>query len=61
MNKNIILMYKKILKEGFTAKVERVKDGVYGIALYKREQDAWFDRRFFYLYPENYEGDLFDE
>lgn len=69
MNKNIMKMYVWILKEGGRAKVERIKDGVYGISLLKDMPDAfyfgtktWSDRKFFYLYPRNpYTGEFCDE
>jgi len=53
-------MYINILKHGWVAKVERMKDGVYGIGLYldhggdwSSGTKPWEQRRFFYLYPRN--------
>ena len=66
MNKNLRLMYKWILKLGATAKVERIKDGIYVVALY-RDMPGHFasgtkpyqGRRVFYLHPRNpYTGEF---
>jgi len=69
MNKNILIMYVWVLKHGGEARVERIKDGVYGIALYKERHGNWYagtkswnQRKFFYLYPRNkYTGEFVDE
>lgn len=64
MNKYIKEMYISILKHGYKAKVERVKDGVYGISLSRVVgstfyTDQYEDRTFFYLYPRNpYTGEF---
>lgn len=62
-------MYVWVLKHGGEARVERIKDGVYGIALYEGRPVDWWDgtkpwtqRKFFYLYPRNkYTGEFVDE
>ena len=63
MNRNILIMYVLVLKHGGEARVERIKDGVYGIDLYKERPGNWYagtkpwkswnQRKFFYLYPRN--------
>jgi hypothetical protein len=68
MNKYIKLTYKWVLRDGGTVKVERIKNGVYGLTLYKdmpgefySGTKPWSDRRFFYLYPRNKYTGNFDE
>lgn len=71
MNKNIRKIYISVLNQGYSVKVERIKDGIYGISLYKKMSGNWYagtgtgpwtDRKFFYLYPRNpYTGEFVDE